>query len=430
MLPAFSTMKICSTRDHLPWLGRYAYPLPIRSRGSFQVVSASRVDNAKACVVIAPGPTADPGQVAEALAEIERVHAYLDHPNIPKVAKRGVADGTPYLEFDCDAVMDGTEFYRLVTEAGQSVTQESADGFISGLFKAMQTAHVTIDPERRGPVCLGRVSSANLLFSPDGRFYLIGYGRNFPVENDRGTHDGWVTTFQAPEVAFGGEATPSGDYVALLLFARSLLPVVKMSTMISRVVRGDIHLHDHELLKCLRWYDQHVLGAPVGRRKSIQEARAVTDHIRRLTCTAPDLGAFSAFVAKLVCRLAPPRAATDAGDSLPNLVVGLEVSWVAGPDGEQHLLGRPHSRIVAAFIDRHHEAPGATLTTQDLLQAGWPGERLVADAGVNRVYVALTQLRRMGLRNVLEYSEDGYRLVPRTVVWHQGRRAFSRLNFS
>jgi len=54
----------------------------------------------------------------------------------------------------------------------------------------------------------------------------------------------------------------------------------------------------------------------------------------------------------------------------------------------------------------------------------------VAEAGANRVYVALTQLRRMGLRNVLEHREGGYRLAPRTVVRHQGLEQLCRLDFS
>ncbi len=53
---------------------------------------------------------------------------------------------------------------------------------------------------------------------------------------------------------------------------------------------------------------------------------------------------------------------------------------------------------MTALIERNREAPGASLTVQDLLEAGWPGERPMAEAGANRVYVALTKLRRMGLR--------------------------------
>ena len=47
-----------------------------------------------------------------------------------------------------------------------------------------------------------------------------------------------------------------------------------------------------------------------------------------------------------------------------------------------------------------------------------PGERPLAEAGANRVYVALTRLRTMGLRDVIERFEDGYRLSPRAVLRH------------
>jgi hypothetical protein len=47
-----------------------------------------------------------------------------------------------------------------------------------------------------------------------------------------------------------------------------------------------------------------------------------------------------------------------------------------------------------------------------LLQAGWPGERVVPSAGANRVYVALTTLRKLGLRHFLLSRDDGYLLDP------------------
>jgi hypothetical protein len=52
------------------------------------------------------------------------------------------------------------------------------------------------------------------------------------------------------------------------------------------------------------------------------------------------------------------------------------------------------------------------LTWDDLLAAGWPGERMRADAGAHRVRVAISTLRKMGLRDVLRTEEDGYRLDP------------------
>lgn len=100
----------------------------------------------------------------------------------------------------------------------------------------------------------------------------------------------------------------------------------------------------------------------------------------------------------------------------PTLVLGFEVRWIAGVDGVPRPLGQALSRIVMALVDRYNQSPEATLTLEELLEAGWPGERLVAEAGANRVYVALAQLRRMGLRSVIERGAGGYRLAPHTEI--------------
>lgn len=48
----------------------------------------------------------------------------------------------------------------------------------------------------------------------------------------------------------------------------------------------------------------------------------------------------------------------------------------------------------------------------EILAAGWPGERPVGESGPNRVYVALATLRRLGLREFLLTHEGGYLLDP------------------
>ena len=50
------------------------------------------------------------------------------------------------------------------------------------------------------------------------------------------------------------------------------------------------------------------------------------------------------------------------------------------------------------------------LPNSELLRAGWPGERVVARAGANRVYNALATLRSIGLRDVIERVDSGYRI--------------------
>jgi hypothetical protein len=52
----------------------------------------------------------------------------------------------------------------------------------------------------------------------------------------------------------------------------------------------------------------------------------------------------------------------------------------------------------------------------ELFEAGWPGERPIREAGANRVYVTLARLRQLGLRDVVERFEDGYRIAPQAVI--------------
>ena len=53
----------------------------------------------------------------------------------------------------------------------------------------------------------------------------------------------------------------------------------------------------------------------------------------------------------------------------------------------------------------------------DALQsAGWPGERMHPEAASNRVYVAITTLRKLGLKPVLVRRDDGYLLDPEVTV--------------
>jgi predicted ATPase/Tfp pilus assembly protein PilF len=70
----------------------------------------------------------------------------------------------------------------------------------------------------------------------------------------------------------------------------------------------------------------------------------------------------------------------------------------------------PLQRIVRVLARRRLDAPGEALGLEELLAAGWPGERVRDSAGANRVHVALSTLRNLGLRGLLVTSADGYAL--------------------
>lgn len=400
-----------------PWLGRYFDPLPVRSRGSFHIVSAETAARERRTVVV-PGPGADTRRVAGAFAEIEQAHGLFHHPRVPRVTARGAAGEVPFLELGCATAVDGVDFMRLLGDAEVKIPYPAADGFIAGTRLALEAAHAVADPHTGLPLCLGRISLANYLFSPDGRWWLVGLGRNFPIERDTGAPDAWVSSFQAPEMSAGGSPSPMGDFAALVLFMRSMLQYAETSgTRLARILRGEIEPPDLELIEKLRWFDQHIFGELPQRRPSMREAVAVSDRIRELLGVQVDLDGFDAFAAALMKRQEDPEPLPEREPPSPRgVTVGPDAAWVAGSDGERHPLGRAQRRIVKALADLHRRDPAATLTMWDVLEAGWPGEQPVFEAGANRVYVTIARLRRMGLRDVLERFDDGYRLSPRAQV--------------
>jgi tetratricopeptide (TPR) repeat protein len=77
------------------------------------------------------------------------------------------------------------------------------------------------------------------------------------------------------------------------------------------------------------------------------------------------------------------------------------------------LSGRePLWSIVRLLARRRNETPGEAVPVDDILAAAWPGERIGAEAAMNRIYVALATLRRLGLRPYLVTGSGGYLFSP------------------
>src|SRR6185436_8902392 len=94
--------------------------------------------------------------------------------------------------------------------------------------------------------------------------------------------------------------------------------------------------------------------------------------------------------------------------------------WVCAPGGSCHDLRERQAvrRLLQKLVDHQREAPGRGLSLPELREAGWPGERMLPDAASNRVYVAMTQLRKLGLKGWLKRNEEGYFLDPALPVDH------------
>ena len=106
----------------------------------------------------------------------------------------------------------------------------------------------------------------------------------------------------------------------------------------------------------------------------------------------------------------------------PSAAVGLEVAAdgrafrVAGEDEVD--LGRRAAprRLLDALTERRLREPGRVLTFDELIAAGWPGERIGAEAARKRLRTAIWTLRKMGLEPILLTRDDGYLIDPTVVV--------------
>lgn len=396
------------------FLGRYQEPLPIRSRGAYQLVSARREADGTPCVLVLPGANANKDLIRSALAEVQEAHERINHPLVPKVTGNFEHDGIPYLELDCDATLDGEDIVRLVAESGRRLPYTGADGFIRSLRMAIQAGHAARHPTTDAPYFLGRLSLRNVLFTTSGKWFLVGFGRNFPLERDDRALDGETVFFAAPELANGGAPSPMGDYVALLLFMRSFMPYVESMDAIGRILRGEISVLDGELFKLLTWVELRVFAAPAALRATMDEAINAADRIRELVGRFPNPAMFETFLADLIAA-ADETSDTALTPAPRTLTVGPDAEWIAGPDGAKHPMGRASRRIVQELVARHRRGAPA-LSVPEVLSVGWPGEHPIAAAGTNRVHVELNRLRRLGLRDLLERSSEGYRLASDTVV--------------
>ena len=81
---------------------------------------------------------------------------------------------------------------------------------------------------------------------------------------------------------------------------------------------------------------------------------------------------------------------------------------------EIDLSARPQLlRIARALAEQRIASPGVALSQDALLALAWPGEKMTVDAAANRMKVALSTLRKLGLRALIQRTDAGYLLDPR-----------------
>ena len=109
------------------------------------------------------------------------------------------------------------------------------------------------------------------------------------------------------------------------------------------------------------------------------------------------------------------RSLAAASTEAPPLLCARDGSWFRAPGSETSVpLGRRKAirGVLSLLVRLREERPGEAASIAELVEAGWPGERVLASAGAERVYAAVATLRRLGLSGVIQQKGGGYLLSP------------------
>jgi predicted Ser/Thr protein kinase len=187
------------------------------------------------------------------------------------------------------------------------------------------------------------------------------------------THPGCVlgeARYQAPEVLSGGPATPGADVFSLACTVCEVLGLGRDAASLAPL---------HEPLRS-----------------------------RLVQALSPAMKQRPSAVELAVALRAEPQA------SALRRRVALDGRGLWLADGSFVDLARRSTlrRVLAALAHAHYAQPGAALSRADLFTAGWPGEQIDPRSAANRVYVAVAELRKLGLKGALESDGEGYLLAP------------------
>jgi hypothetical protein len=107
------------------------------------------------------------------------------------------------------------------------------------------------------------------------------------------------------------------------------------------------------------------------------------------------------------------RGAGSAGSGPGTRRVAADGSWIEGPDGVRRPLDdrRVLRAVLRALADARASRGGAPLAHVEIGRAAWPAERVDASVLANRVWVAMSSLRKLGLGACLVNTAEGYVLT-------------------
>lgn len=314
------------------------------------------------------------GTDRDAVRKIAEAHVRVNVDVCPVPWAHDLEASVPWVAFECDPL--GT-FEELVDRwEKRSVPYSEAIVVTHTLVRMMRAAH------ERG-ACIGALSPAQVLVDRSGALKVLALGFDERTWDSRAV--------RAPSVGLGHPPTPSSDLHTGLLFLRAYIPWIEaVPAPLARLLSGAPGPVE-------RVFSRALVGT-LTQTVRLDGAWALSK-LERFWSIAGVSPAHEAMAERL-------RRTFD--DGAPRVDLGRDLSWVSVDGGPRHDLTRrePVRRVLRVLV----EARGSVVPVERLVASAWPGENLVGSSGADRVYVAISALRKLDLRPALAREPSGYAL--------------------
>lgn len=317
---------------------------------------------------------------AARLDRIRRAHEAARISEVPAPIAWSFEAASPWLALECDPIGTLADLRERIPK--RSVPYAEAIVLTLVLGRVLAAAHSAPS----GPFFLEALAPSQVIVDRSGNLRLLGLGFD---------DDAWPDhAHRAPTVSMGVPSTTSSDVHMGILFLRSHAHlIVEVPPMLARLLHGEPGPLERASARAL--FGVLTQASKIDGPSSLRLIKQFWSAMG----VVPDEAGFAR------------RAREALADATVALEVAHDYAWFSVDGGSRHDLRsrEPVRRVFRALV----EAGGKPLTTDEVVQASWPGEALVGSSGPDRFYVAMSSLRKLDLRHSLVREEGGYALLAR-----------------
>jgi hypothetical protein len=162
-------------------------------------------------------------------------------------------------------------------------------------------------------------------------------------------------------------------------------------------------------------------AAALGERGDVEGARAERDGAEAIEAACRDATSGPSLVSRdfvvrvghraLVRALRDPARVRIA--RIERLEIASDYSWFRFAAAKPVVISRRRvvRRVLRALAEKRLESPEEPVSTEEVFAEGWPNETIRRESAQNRVHVAISTLRKLGLGEAIDHRRGGYVLL-------------------